>query len=300
MSDKVYEIVTEQILSQLENEVIPWRKPWNAAGTMDANLVSKKPYRGINTLLTAISRLSQGFESPYWLTFKQAKTLGGQVRKGEKSTIVVFWKRLEVESRDPNTGLKVDKTIPLLRYYRVFNAEQCEGIADKIPAIPENDNGAIAECESVIAGYKDCPEITHNGGRAFYAPFTDSITMPEMKRFDNSEAYYHTLFHECAHSTGHENRLNRSDWNEVSFGSDSYSREELVAEITAAMVSGTVGIFSPATLENTTAYLQNWKRKLTDDPKLIVKAAGQAQKAADYIFGKEFDKDKTEEKTEES
>jgi antirestriction protein ArdC len=272
----VYEIVTNQIIEQLEKGSAPWRKPWTTKEP--CNLVSQRPYRGINTFLLSAS----GFPSPYWLTYGQAVKLGGRVKQGEHSNLVVFW-NIGEEKLNPKTG-KVSKPF-LLRYYRVFNLSQTEGIATKLnltePAKPVPD---IEACESLIASMPHSPAIQASD-RAWYRPSADVVGIPPKTAFRGSEEYYSTLFHELTHSTGHPSRVGRDGiMDRHAFGDADYSREELIAEMGAAMLCGVTGI-SPAVLENSAAYLRNWIGVLKGDSKLVVTAASQAQKAADYIRG---------------
>lgn len=275
----VYEQITERIMALLEQGEIPWRKPWKVHTGLPRNLVSKKAYRGINTfLLHAMS-----YESPYWLTFRQAQELGGTVRKGEKACPVVFWKQLAIE--DEQTG-ETEK-IPLIRFYHVFNVAQCDGLKN-LPATVETPFSAPTKPDEIVAFMPKRPDIKHGLTKAFYSPGTDTVAMPHRERFDNEAGYYATLFHELIHSTGHPSRLNRSTLTEsAGFGSNPYCKEELVAEMGAAFLCGQAGI-AGQTLENSAAYVQNWLAALHDDKKLIVQAAGQAQKAADFILGTKF------------
>lgn len=276
----VYEIVTNQILEQLERGVVAWRKPWNTAPPR--NLITQKPYRGINVFLLA----SQGYGAPHWLTFSQVQRLGGRVKQGAKSSLVTFWKIGEYRRQNPDTGEVADhdsKSI-LLRYFRVFNLEQTEGIAEKLgigaaPAIPQID-----ECERIAAQMPNPPKREQDY-RAYYNPANDVVGMPARSAFESAETYYATLFHELTHSTGHASRVGREGIEKLErFGSESYSREELVAELGSAMLCGVCGI-APATIENSAAYLKSWIHALKSDSRLIVSAASQAQKAADYIRG---------------
>ncbi|MGZ8938674.1 MAG: ArdC family protein, partial [Limisphaerales bacterium] len=224
----VYEIVTERIVALLEQGTVPWQKPWATSGEdcMPRNLVSKKPYRGVNVfLLHAMS-----FESPHWLTYKQAQELGGNVRKGEKACPVVFWKWLD--AKDEPNGEK--KRIPLLRYYHVFNASQCEGI--EVPATEKQGRAhdPINSAEQIVAGMPKLPEIQHGRDRAAYSPAFDRVFMPTPEAFQTGEHYYSVLLHELTHATGHQTRLNRkgvagSDGEWSAFGSTPYAKEELVA-----------------------------------------------------------------------
>src|ERR1700738_4730867 len=269
----VYSIVTEQILKQLESGVVPWRKPWRAEAP--CNLVTGKPYRGINPFLLA----PQGYGSRYWLTFNQANKLGGHVRKGEKSSIVTFWKIGEERIVKSADGTERKSKPFLLRFYRVFNIEQTEGIAEKLglgnasPRIP-----SIDQCETIVSSMPNPPK-REQSDRAWYRPSTDSVGMPSRNSFNSGEEYYSTLFHELTHSTGHASRIGREGIEQLNgFGSESYSREELVAEMGAAMLCGFAGI-SPHTLENSAAYLQSWLRVLKSNSRMVVTAASAAQKA---------------------
>jgi antirestriction protein ArdC len=226
---------------------------------------------------------ASGFPSRYWLTFNQAAKLGGHVKQGEHGSIVVYW-NVGQEKLNPKTG-KVSKPF-LLRYYKVFNLAQTEGIAHKLglaeaSAKPVPD---IAACESLVAAMPNAPAIVASD-RAWYRPSTDQVGMPSKSLFHSSEAYYATLFHELSHSTGHWSRVGRDSIEQLNtFGSESYSKEELVAEMGSAMLCGVTGI-APAVIENSVAYLRSWLSALKGDSKLVVTAASAAQKAADYIRG---------------
>jgi len=282
MAMDVYQIITERIVTQLESGTIPWRRPWSA-GRQPQNLVSKRAYRGVNVFLLGC----QSFESPYWLTFKQAQELKGHVRKGQHATPVVFWKWFERE--DDESG-KV-KPAPLLRYYSVFNAEQCElpdgTVPDVEPATAPVD--PIEQCEAVVKSMPKRPEIRHGGDSAFYRPATDSVTMPARNRFSWSAEYYSTLFHELAHATGHSTRLNRPGITELAaFGTPTYSKEELVAEMSAAFLCGHCRI-EQTTIPNSAAYIAGWLKQLQNDRRLVVHAGAAAQKAADFVLNRKFD-----------
>jgi antirestriction protein ArdC len=275
----VYEIITDKIIEQLESGVAPWRKPWQTP--MPCNLISGKEYRGVNPFLLA----PQGYASKYWLTFNQANKLGGNVKRGAKSSIVTFWNIGEEKTYTNRHGEeKTGKSI-LLRYYNVFNLEQTEGIAeklglDKLPArVPD-----IERCASIVRAMPNAPKLEQSNA-AWYRPSTDSVGMPSINSFHSSEGYYSTLFHELTHSTGHASRVGRDGIEQLNtFGSESYSKEELIAELGAAMLCGVTGI-APATLDNSAAYLKSWINVLHGDSKLLVSAASAAQKASDYILG---------------
>ena len=271
----VYEIVTEQVIKQLESGVAPWRKPWRTE--MPCNLVSGKPYRGINIFLLGM----QGRASKYWLTFKQANQLGGHVRAGEKASTVTFWNVGE-EKLNANTG-KMSKPF-LLRYYSVFNATQIEGLEKLKLGSASEPVPNIDACEAIVSGMPNPPRFEASNA-AWYRPMSDTVGMPGKTLFNSSEEFYSTLFHELAHSTGHASRIGRDGIEHLgAFGSDAYSREELIAEMGAAMLCGVTGI-SPATLQNSAAYLKAWIERLRSDSRLLVSAAAAAQKASDYILG---------------
>lgn len=275
----VYQIVTEQIVKQLESGVAPWHKPWRTEPP--CNLVSGQQYRGINVFLLA----TQGYGSRYWLTLNQANRLGGHIRKGERSSVVTFWK-IGDEKTTPDENGNEHKSRPfLLRFYRVFNVEQTEGIADKLglgEASPRIQR--IDECERIVAGMPNPPAIEQDA-RAWYRPANDTVGMPSRQAFGSAEEYYSTLFHELTHATGHPSRIGRKGIEKLNtFGSESYSKEELIAEMGAAMLAGVAGI-ERKTLANSAAYLKSWIDVLKSDSRMVVFAASQAQKAADYIQG---------------
>jgi len=284
MSDSIYKIITDRITALLEEGVVPWQKSWNANQQPPQNLVSRKQYRGINILLLH----SMGYASPYWLTFKQALALGGHVKQGQKGCPVIFWRWMEVENKE--TG-KIEQ-IPLMRYFTVFNLTQCEGIPIPAAAEPAKEHSPIQEAEAIVAGMPHRPEINNGLNRAVYSPLSDTVGMPSPETFKSAEAYYSVLFHELTHSTGHESRLNRKGVSRTEgklaafgSGSDPYAKEELVAEMGAAFLCGQAGIVE-RTMDNSAAYIASWLQRLKNDPKLVVQAAGQAQKAADYILAK--------------
>lgn len=281
----VYNYVTEKIVKELENGNIPWVKNWK--GQKAINYISRKEYKGINTLLLP-------FPGEY-LTFKQVQELKGNVKKGEKSHMIVFynWNTKEITENNETKTI----SIPVLRYYNVFHISQCEGITSKCEIFkPENENNIITEAEKIISEYITREGITINiimgSDRAYYSPVNDEVVMPDIKQFDSAENYYSTAFHELIHSTGNDKRLKRhNSMKSHKFGSQDYSREELVAEIGAAYLNNTVGIDNNSVFKNNVAYIQGWLQALKDDVRLITIAAGQAQKAANYILGiKDYEK----------
>jgi antirestriction protein ArdC len=276
---KVYEIITDRIMKKLEEGTVPWRRPWNASAGLPKNLVSRKEYRGINVFLTG----SQGYESPYWLTFKQAKALGGCVREGEKGTPIVYCDtfKKEVVGKD---GELAEKQMSFLRYYTVFNMAQVDGVEAPASDTVERAFNPITECERIVSDMPFPPALKTGNERAFYRSSEDAVYMPRAELFVSDEEYYSTLFHELVHSTGHETRLNRRpSTDRRSFGDEAYSKEELVAEMGASFLSATAGI-EDATLDNSAAYIQGWLKALRDDKKLVILAAAAAQKASDYIL----------------
>ncbi len=276
----VYEIITERIIKQLESGVAPWRKPWTCQPP--ANLITQKEYRGLNVFTLA----SQGFPSRFWLTFNQSTKLGGKIRKGEKSSPVIFWNVGDEQETTTPDGRKESSRPFLLRYYSVFNFSQTEGIDIPASLLQEtHTNNPIKTCEQLVTNMPNPPKFEQSD-KAWYAPSNDVVGMPARGLFHSSEEFYATEFHELGHSTGHLKRLHRENFdNPAHFGSESYSKEELIAEMTAAMLCGITGI-EQKTLENSAAYLKTWIARLKSDSRLLVSAASQAQKAADFIQGK--------------
>ncbi|WP_268626967.1 ArdC family protein [Paenibacillus alvei] len=273
MSNKIYEMVTDRIIALLEKGIVPWRRPWVSGAAV--NWKTQKPYRGVNTIL---------LDPGEYATFKQISEAGGKVKKGQKGHIVVFWTWLEVKDEETEEMEKV----PFLRYYNVFEINtQCEGLKSKRNE-QTFDHDPISEAERISNGYVDAPKLQFAPGRAYYRPSSDVVSVPPLRDYPKAEEYYSTLFHEYVHSTGHSKRLNRSGITELAaFGDESYSKEELVAEIGAAMLCGTAGIDN-STIDNSASYIGGWLRKLKDEKKWLVQAAAQAQKAADYILDIKF------------
>lgn len=288
----VYQSVTDRILRMLEEGTVPWRHPIREGhGEGDGwprNLESGRPYRGVNVFLLSVTAWMEGYASSFWMTYRQAAARGGHVRKGEKSSLVVFWK--QHQTTDNQTG--EPKVVPVLRSYRVFNAEQCEGVvvpddATKVTEPPE-PFVPLEQAERIVAGYAGGPKVEHGGSRALYRPSGDVVRIPEPGQFLSREFYYATLFHELGHSTGHSSRLDRGlDRDLAPFGSADYSREELVAEFASAFLCASAKI-SPPTIEQSAAYVAGWSKRLKDDRKLVVSAAGAGQRAADWVLGNRY------------
>ena len=290
--DLAYQIMTDRMIRLLEQGTVPWHRPWDPAVGVPRNLVSKKPYRGINIFMLG----TQHYDSPWWLSFpKQLGEHGGALRKGEKLSYVVFWTRTRYETEDAETGEAQARSGALLRFYKVVNLLQCEGIRppigeEKTPR-PDRSHEPIAACEALVRNIPNPPGIRHEATQAFYALASDRIYMPRPERFDCPEAYYSTLFHELTHATGYPSRLNRPTLKDmVAFGDTHYSKEELVAEMGAAFLCGVCEIAN-RTVNNSAAYISGWLERLKNDTRLLVQAAAQAQRAADALRGITYEAD---------
>lgn len=285
MSKSVYEMVTERIIEQLENGVIPWEKPWTGVRSGAFNRISKKSYSLLNQMLLK-------HEGEY-ATFKQWSDLGGHIRKGEKSEMVVFWKVLPIEETQED-GTKVIKQIPLLRYYNVFHISQIDGV-EPLPQEKLNDIEPIEKAENVLHDYWDREgiKVEHvKSNEAYYSPTFDIIHLPLFEQFKNSNAYYSAAFHESIHSTMKESRCNRAEERKnklVAFGSEEYSKEELVAELGSANLMNMIGIETDKSFRNSSAYIQSWIKVLKNDVKFIVSASSKAERAINYILNNEVE-----------
>ena len=281
-----YQAITDRIIAALERGTVPWRAPWRTHG--HRNALSGRPYRGINLLVLALTALEGGFDDPRWLTYRQAVSRGGHVRRGEHGSQVVLWKWVERE--DPADGEPAER-YPLLRLFTVFNVAQCDGLklppADGVEAFDP-----LERAEAIVAGYRDGPQVFHDADCAYYLPSRDEVHLPPREAFESAEALMGTEFHELSHSTGHHSRLARPAFEAgvAPFGSESYSREELVAEFGAAFLCHEAGI-DPSRLEQSAAYIASWLRALRDDRRLAVVAAAQGQRATDYILGRRPESD---------
>ena len=298
-----FDRVQAHVLDLMEKGVAPWQKTWEGSGVhTPASISTGKAYKGLNSLMLHWA----GFDNRWFGTYKILKKNGGQVRKGEKGSTATFWKWLDI--KDKNTGQK--KKIPFYRYYTVFNVTQCDwedGMPEKwLPVTSEDQEGfePLEEAQAILDGYLqgfEPPSYHLNGNdKAYYMPFDDSVHMPDPKSFQSPSKYYATSFHELGHSTGHPKRLRRfATENLDKHGSHAYSFEELVAEFTACFLCEASGIVD--TRENSAAYLNSWKKAIKGDRKMVVQAAGKAQKAAAMILnGGEkvvYEEKKKEEKT---
>lgn len=282
MSKSVYEMVTERIINQLENNIIPWEVPWTGVKTGAYNRVSKKPYSLLNQMLLQ--------HSGEYATFKQWSDLGGKIKRGAKAEIVVFWKIHPVEE-EKEDGTKVIKQIPLFRYYNVFHISSVEGVepleAEKLKEVePIEAAEKIKEEYKIREGIRIDEMVTNE---AYYNPTRDYIKVPCKEQYKNIEEFYSTVFHEIVHSTGHKSRLDRmgSGASLASFGSEDYSKEELIAEIGSTTLLNILGIETKKSFRNSAAYIQNWLQILRNDTKFIVSASGKAEKAIKYILHEE-------------
>ena len=305
----VYEMVTDRILAELEKGNIPWRKPWIRPSVQYKGIrievdpqscaysrSTGRPYSMLNQML-----LRQPGE---WATYNQIAEAGGKVRKGEKSSVVVFWKFIESKKVNASGEEEIER-IPMLRYYNVFHVEtQVEGLKPKARGahdtvtVPDGKTklkqqwDAIEEADAIVRAYLERSGVKHTevlGDRAFYRPATDSIETPTKAQFKDPAEYYSTLFHEMTHSTGHQSRLDRfRDSGSHAFGSENYSKEELVAELGASALVNFLGLESKGSFRNSAAYIQSWASRLREDSKLIVTASGKAEKAVNYILSGEL------------
>lgn len=279
----------EKIVAALESMIdldglLPWQKSWTGA-TWARSMSTGKEYNGANRwLLTTLSSTVPGY-SQWWGTYDQIQALGGQVRKDEKHTKVFWWAKYS--KKDAKTG--EEKSGVSLKYFRVFNAGQADGLPAKYFEAPApKQNEELSEPQAVFEGYVASSGVTvrHGGDRACYRPSVDVIDVPDLKAFTSSEHYYAVLFHECGHSTGAKSRLNREGVTNLdSFGSHQYSREELIAELSSALVLGDCGIVDPTVQANQAAYLKAWKSALRSDPGAFMWAASRAEKAANLVLG---------------
>ncbi len=290
MKFDIYAEITDKIIAELESGLIPWEKPWAGINTGAISHATGRPYSLINQFL-----LRQPGE---YITFNQCKQEGGNVKKGAKAKMVVFWKVIPKEKADADgnavkdsDGNTVVEGLPVLRYFNVFHISDCDGIAPKFPT-PEAVQTATANerAEAVFADYIARERVRFSSRKqdeAYYSPVSDTIVLPLREQFQRTAEYYSTMFHEATHSTGHPTRLNRLDLHggaENHFGGEEYSKEELVAEIGAATILHEIGIDTAGSFRNSAAYIQSWLRALKNDKRLIVSAAARAEKAARLIL----------------
>lgn len=274
----VYQIVTDRIMSELQKGVVPWKKPWVSLNGGAYNRVTGRRYSTLNQLLLM-------HDGPY-ASFDQWNKLGGTIRKGEKSEIVVFWKMPEAAPEDAEEEQQ-KKPRPVLRYYRVFHESQVDGITRSIETMPAFDTAPDEKAEMVFQNYLDLGGVKlqqEMSDKAYYSPEQDLIHLPLLSQFKDEAEYYSTVFHEAVHSSGHSRRLNRIGIQKSAFGDAVYSKEELIAEIGAACMLQTLGLGTEESICNNAAYVYGWLKALKDDSRLITSAAGQAEKAVRFIL----------------
>lgn len=272
----LYQSVTNQILAQLEQGAAPWIKPWSADTSADRNFVSGKPYRGVNRLLLGMSSMAAGYTSPVWATYQQWATAGGQVRKGEKATHIVFFKPVEKRSRS-EAGEESVEQYRVLKGYCVFNVGQVDGITIAAPSEPVAEFARHERAEATMV--KTGAVIRHGGDAAFYSPSADDIQLPHKSAFAAPCNYYATAFHELTHWTGAKHRLERDMGG--CYGNPEYAFEELVAEMGAAFLCADHGIQGEI---RHAGYIASWIKALRENERAIFKASALAQKAADYLL----------------
>ncbi|WP_462265133.1 ArdC family protein [Mucilaginibacter sp.] len=299
-----YQEGTDAVIKALEEGTVIWQCSWNQAG-LPKNITTGIEYRGWNIFWLNFHTMLNGYATPYYLTYKQAQALGGNIRKGEKGTRIVYWATIESKRKgddsdtnattNSNTTADTDalqvkpstKLVP--KAHTVFNIAQTEGIAFDLPSLTsKSKNEQILACEQVIADMPNPPKINCNGSKAYYISSTDTVVIPNLTNSITAEEYYSTFYHELAHSTGHTSRLNRKEMIEGTYGSSNYAKEELTAEMTSAFLCAITNIGLP-TLANSAAYLQGWLKALRNDKTLILKAAAQAQRACDYILNVNYE-----------
>lgn len=285
----IYQKVTDQIIAEMEKGIVPWQQGWNDYG-MPRNYISGRRYSGINLLFLNYITHVRGYETPIYLTFKQAKDLGGKIKKGEHGTTIIYWAKKVYKSTKSDED-REDETIKLFPVgHYVFNIDQTEGINfDDIVPLKNNNIKPIEECEHIIKGMPNSPKMQHGGDQAYYSRLDDLVQIPNKNLFNSTEEYYQTFFHELIHSTGHESRLNRKDlYDSLTMKNNSYSKEELTAEIGASFLSAHAGI-EKIVISNSASYINNWMKALKDDRTLLIRAASLAGKAVDYILNNQDD-----------
>lgn len=276
MAFDIYSAVTDRIIQQMEQGILPWAKPWGGITGGAYSGTTGKPYSLLNQMLLS--------KPGAYYTFSQIQKLGGSIRKGEKSQMVVFWKQIPVQEQVNQTGEIKENLIPMLRYYNVFHINQCDGIT--CTNVTEEQLHTDEDGDSIIKAYLDrsgVELIQRVSDEAYYSPARDCVVLPMPEQFKSMEERYSTIFHELAHSTGHQSRLDRLRAM-AHFGNESYSKEELVAEITATALMNYTGLETKGTFCNSTAYIQNWLTALRNDKRMIVSASGAASKAFEYII----------------
>ncbi len=279
----IYQRVTDAIIAQLEAGTRPWAMPWKAGNAMRPLRHNGVPYSGINTLILWMMAQERGYTSPYWMTYKQAAELGGQVRKGERSSVVVYAGAMERSETDSN-GETIESRIPFLKTYCVFNAGQIDNLPEHFTAQSFEHVAPTArfECADAFVAATGAM-LRHGGNRAYYSPATDHIQMPPFEAFFAAEDYATTMLHELAHWSGAKNRLDRQ-FDSKRWGDEGYAAEECIAEICASFLAADLGI-AMQPREDHAAYLASWLKVLKGDKRAIFTAASYAERAASYLHG---------------
>lgn len=288
MSADVYTRITDQTVEALEAGVRPWMKPWDAehaAGRITRPLRHNGiPYAGINVIMLWSSAVAQGFAAPIWMTFRQAKQLGGFVKNGEKGSLVVYANTVTRAETDKETGEEEEREIPFMKGYSVFNVDQIDGLPEHFYAVGEPKLDPVQRIEHAERFFAETgAEIRHGGNQAYYAVGTDCVQMPPFVSFKDAESYYATLAHECTHWTRHPSRLDR-DFGRKRWGDEGYAMEELVAELGSAFLAADL-VLTPEVRDDHAAYIASWLKVLKDDKRAIVTAAAHAQRATDFLHG---------------
>jgi antirestriction protein ArdC len=281
----IYTRVTASIIAELEKGVRPWHKPWNAehaAGRITRPLrFNGQPYKGVNVLMLWMAAELQGFAAPIWMTFNQAREMGGHVRKGAKGSLVVYADRLH-KTETGDDGEEVERDIYFMKGYTVFNVDQIEGLPEHYYATAAPQLDPVQRIEAADLFFANTgADIRHGGNAAYYAAEADYVQMPPFVAFKDAESYCATLAHELTHWTKHPKRLDR-EFGRKKFGDEGYAREELVAEIGAAFLCCDLGLAAEPR-EDHASYLDHWLKVLKEDKRAIFQAAAHAQKAADYL-----------------
>jgi len=287
MRQDVYERITSRIVGELEKGVRPWLKPWNAEHA--ASRITRPlrgngtPYQGINVLMLWSEAVAKGYASATWMTYKQAAEIGGQVRKGERGSLVVYADRFtRTETNDK--GEDIERSIPFMKGYTVFNCEQIDGLPERYYARPEPRTDGVKRIERAETFFASTGAVVRHGGNmAFYSVTNDHVQMPPFESFRDAESYYATLAHETTHWTRHPSRLAR-EFGRKRFGDEGYAMEELVAELGSAFLSADLDL-TPEPREDHASYIASWLKVLKNDNRAIFTAASHAQRAADFLHG---------------
>jgi antirestriction protein ArdC len=295
----IYQLVTDRIITALEQGCVPWQRPWSltsSAQTMALSHESGNAYSFLNQMLLG--------EPGEYITFRRAKELGGSIRKGAKGRPVVFWKPV-VHKETEEDGTERIRTIPVLKRYTVFHLTDTEGIESRFAGKEERTASLSSPLSPVEQADVTAQEYVGRNeplrlciiysGKAYYSHSDDKVVVPKMSQFRSAEEYYSVLYHELVHSTGHESRCNRRDAGAVAaYGDNAYAKEELTAEMGAAMALSCLGIDSEQAFDNSAAYIDGWLRKLRNDKTLVVRAACKAEQAVKFIFGVKNEEESSE------